>query len=150
MLTNLFLNLSDISWTRKIKHPSDLLAKGQEVEVTVLNVLADDRKINLGMKQLVEDPWMDIDNLFKVNSNINGTVLLVLEKGIIFLLDNNFEGILPISKVNDKTQFSVKDSLLKVTDSTQTSQRLRSNIGARGETKGLRVIDETVGLSLSS
>ena len=110
------------------------MAKGQEVEVTVLNVLADDRKINLGMKQLVEDPWMDIDNLFKVNSNINGTVLLVLEKGIIFLLDNNFEGILPISKVNDKTQFSVKDSHeLEIVEINKDNRRIVLNLSKNNE-----------------
>ena len=112
-----------------------MLAKGQEVEVTILNVLAEDRKINLGMKQLVEDPWMDVDNLFKVNSNINGTVLLVLEKGIIFLLDNDFEGILPISKVNDKTQFSVKDSHeLEIVEINKDNRRIVLNLSENNET----------------
>ena len=58
--------------------------------------------ISLGLKQTTDDPWEEIDKVFKIGSDIKGNVLYILDKGIIFLLDNDFEGILPISKINDK------------------------------------------------
>ena len=60
------------------------------------------KKISLGLKQTIDDPWNNIDDIFQVDLKLKGKVLYILDKGIIFLLDNDFEGILPISKIDDK------------------------------------------------
>ena len=98
-----FLQINDISWTRKIKHPSDILSQGEEIDAIILSVSAEDKRINLGLKQLQEDPWAKIDDYFESDQLIKGKLLLNLEKGLIFLLENDFEGILPISKVKAGT-----------------------------------------------
>ena len=97
-----FLSVNDISWTRKIKNPSDIIKKDQKLELLVLDVSSKDKKILLGLKQRDEDPWKDIDSYFKVDDQIKGKVLYILDKGVIFLLDNDFEAILPISKIDQE------------------------------------------------
>ena len=69
-------------------------------ELLVLDVSSKDKKILLGLKQKDEDPWKNIDDYFKVGSQTKGKVLYILDKGVIFLLDNDFEAILPISKID--------------------------------------------------
>ena len=96
-----FLSINDISWTRKVKNASDILKKDQQLKSIILEVSSKDKRISLGLKQTENDPWENIDEIFQVDMKINGKVLYVLDKGIIFLLDNDFEGILPISKIND-------------------------------------------------
>ncbi len=101
-----FLNVSDISWTRKVKNASDILKNDQKIDVVVLDVSSQDKRISLGLKQNEEDPWEKIDEIFQVDMKISGKVLFVLDKGIIFLLENGFEAILPISKVEEKDKDS--------------------------------------------
>ena len=97
-----FLSINDVSWTRKIKNTSDILKKDQGLKVIILEVSSKDRRISLGLKQTMDNPWENIDDIFQIDLNIKGKVLHILDKGIIFLLDNDFEGILPISKIDDK------------------------------------------------
>ena len=96
-----FLSINDVSWTRKIKNTGDVLKKDQDIRVIILAVSSKDKRISLGLKQTMDDPWNNIEDIMKVDLNLKGRVLYVLDKGIIFLLDNDFEGILPISKIND-------------------------------------------------
>ena len=97
-----FLHVNDISWTRKIRKASDIINKDDDLELMILDVSSKDKKISLGLKQLEEDPWNSMDEKVNIGDSITGTVLHILEKGIIFLLDNGFEGILPLSKINNK------------------------------------------------
>ena len=97
-----FLSINDVSWTRKLKNVADVLKKDQSIKVIILEVSSKDKRISLGLKQTMEDPWNSIDDTFQVGIKLKGKVLHLLDKGIIFLLDNDFEGILPISKINEK------------------------------------------------
>ena len=97
-----FLSINDVSWTRKLKNVADVLKKDQSIKVIILEVSSKDKRISLGLKQTMEDPWDSIDDTFQVGIKLKGKVLHLLDKGIIFLLDNDFEGILPISKINEK------------------------------------------------
>ena len=122
-----FLNVSDISWTRKVKNASDILKNDQKIDVVVLDVSSKDKRISLGLKQNEEDPWEKIDDIFQVDMKIRGKVLFVLDKGIIFLLENGFEAILPISKVeeNDKDLFSInKDFDLLVNQINKENRKI--------------------------
>ena len=120
-----FLQINDISWTRKIKHPGDILKKGDDIETQVLNLSIEDKKINLGLKQLTEDPWKNIENLFQVEQKIKGNLLLNLEKGVIFLLDHDFEGILPVSKIKSKNKMIVGNKYdLKIIEINEENRRI--------------------------
>ena len=95
-----FVSNEDISWTRKIKTANTIYKQNDEVNVKVLDVIASDRKLSLGIKQNIDDPWLNIDDYFKEKTSIEGTVLFNMDKGVVVLLDNDFEGIIPASKID--------------------------------------------------
>ena len=71
------VHVSDMSWTRKINHPSEMVKKGDEVDAIVVEVDAENQRISLGMKQLTQDPWEDIDRLYRLGDVIKGKVARV-------------------------------------------------------------------------
>jgi small subunit ribosomal protein S1 len=96
------LHVSDMSWTRKISHPSEVVEKGQEVECKVLSVDQDRRRIALGLKQLDEDPWAtDIPNRYQSGQVVNGTVTKITNFGVFVGLEDGLEGLLHISELAD-------------------------------------------------
>ena len=120
-----FLHINDISWTRKIKHCSDMLKKNQEIDLVVLSVSGKDKKIDLGLKQLKDDPWKSINEYYNQDDDIKAKALHILEKGIIFLTDDDFECMLPISKVKDKSLFEInKEYDLKISEINLDNRRI--------------------------
>tara|TARA_B100001996_G_scaffold252837_1_gene196263 strand:+ start:642 stop:2420 length:1779 start_codon:yes stop_codon:yes gene_type:complete len=95
-----FVSNEDVSWTRKIKNASTIYKQNDEVKVKVLDVIASDRKLSLGIKQIIDDPWLNIGDYFKEKTSVEGTVLFNMDKGVVVLLDNDFEGIIPASKID--------------------------------------------------
>ena len=107
-----FISNEDISWTRKIKSATSIFKQNDEVKVKVLDVIASERKLSIGIKQLIDDPWMNINNFFKEKTSVQGTVLFSMDKGVVVLLDNEFEGIIPASKINGSvTDYQINDIL---------------------------------------
>ena len=107
-----FISNEDISWTRKIKSATSIFKQNDEVKVKVLDVIASERKLSIGIKQLIDDPWMNINNFFKEKTSVQGTVLFNMDKGVVVLLDNEFEGIIPASKINGSvTDYQMNDIL---------------------------------------
>ena len=98
------LHVSDMSWTKTIRHPKDFIAVGDEVEVKILEVSSEDKKISLGMKQLEDNPWDTLSNEFESGKKIKGTAIKVIDKGVIFELEHNVEGFL---KTSDKEIFKI-------------------------------------------
>jgi len=96
------VHISDISWTRRIKHPSEVLRKGQRVQVMVLNIDVPNRRISLGMKQLTEDPWSKVEDIFKLGEDLEGEVVKITSFGLIIKLKDDIEGLLHISEICDK------------------------------------------------
>lgn len=96
------IHISDMSWTQKIRHPKELLSKGDEVDVKVLDVSKDERKISLGLKQVEEDPWPKIKDTYKIGATTTGEVERLLNKGIIVQLGLGVEGIVPLSHIPKK------------------------------------------------
>ncbi len=96
------VHISDISWTRRIKHPSEVLRKGQKVQVMVLNIDVPNRRISLGMKQLTEDPWSKVEDIFKLGEDLEGEVVKITSFGLIIKLKDDIEGLLHISEICDK------------------------------------------------
>ena len=96
------LHVSDISWTRKISHPNEMLEKGQEVECRVLSVDQSRRRIALGLKQMNEDPWArDIPGKYEPGQIVTGTVTKITNFGVFVGLENGLEGLLHISELAD-------------------------------------------------
>jgi small subunit ribosomal protein S1 len=96
------LHVSDMSWTRKISHPSEMLEKGQEVECKILSVDQQRRRIALGIKQLQEDPWSkDIPSRYQPGQLVEGTVTKITNFGVFVGLEDGLEGLLHISELAD-------------------------------------------------
>ncbi|MEK6775576.1 MAG: 30S ribosomal protein S1 [bacterium] len=94
------VHISDISWTRRIKHPSEILKKGETVEAIVLHVDKEKERLSLGIKQLVPDPWTDIAEKFRTDSVITGRVIKITDFGVFVELENGIEGLIHISEVD--------------------------------------------------
>lgn len=93
------LHNSDISWTRKINHPSEILKKGQKIDAVVLSVDAENRKLSLGMKQLVADPWPEFVAKFQPGTSVEGAVTKITNFGLFVELSPDLEGLAHISEL---------------------------------------------------
>jgi small subunit ribosomal protein S1 len=89
------VHVSDMSWTRRVEHPSEVLQKGEEVQVMVLDVDAENKRISLGLKQLQDDPWPAISERFAPGVETEGKVTRVQDKGIVVDLGDDIEGFVP-------------------------------------------------------
>ena len=91
------VHVSDLSWTRRVEHPSEVIQKGDEVKVLVLDVDAEAKRISLGIKQLTDDPWPQIVERFSAGVEPAGSVARVQEKGVVVDLGDDIEGFVPTS-----------------------------------------------------
>jgi small subunit ribosomal protein S1 len=109
------IHVSDISWTRKINHPSEVLKKGDEVEAQVLEIDKANQRIAVGMKQLTEDPWSNIDKFYKVGDVVTGQVTKLASFGAFVGLAHDIDGLVHISQVSEERVDKIK-SVLKAGD----------------------------------
>src|SRR5256884_4376665 len=93
------IHISDMSWTKRVQHPSEVVKKGDEVEVLILNVDAENKRISLGLKQAQEDPWLRIGETYPVGTDLRGRVLRLMDKGVVVDLGNDIEGFVPMSQL---------------------------------------------------
>ncbi len=129
------LHVSDMSWTRKISHPSELVEKGQEIECKVLSVDQERRRIALGLKQMDEDPWAtDIPNRYQQGQLVTGAVTKITNFGVFVGLEDGLEGLLHISELADHKVENPQDVV---------------NVGDELEVKILRVDSEERKIGLS-
>lgn len=99
------VHISDISWTKRIRHPSELYKKGQEVEAVVLNIDKETERFSLGIKQLTSDPWSTIRERMRPGDTVTGKVVNVTEFGIFLELEEGIEGLIHISELpQEKTK----------------------------------------------
>ena len=111
------IHVSDLSWTKVVRHPKETVQKDENVEVRILEISREKRRIALGLKQVTDDPWPELIKKFETGKEITGEIIRILEKGIILQLEDDVEGIVPFgsgSKKNRKevlTKFSAGDSL---------------------------------------
>ena len=96
------VHVSDLSWTKVIKHPKEVVEKGQEIEVRILEVSRENRRISLGYRQVSDDPWPEIMNFYEAGKEVSGEIIRVLDKGIIIQLEKEVEGIIPFGKMSKK------------------------------------------------
>ena len=121
------IHISDLSWSKKIKHPSEVTKVGEKIEVVVLEVDPTTRKISLGHKQLEENPWDVFETVFTVDSIHEGTIVNMVEKGAIVALAYGVEGFVPMRhlKKQDGTNGKVEDKLnFKVLEFSKDSKKI--------------------------
>jgi small subunit ribosomal protein S1 len=105
------VHVSDMSWTRKINHPSEMVKKGDDVDAIVLEVDIDNQRISLGMKQLTDDPWEEIDRLYRMGDVVSGKVARVAGYGAFIELEHDIDGLVHISQISEERIEKVKDHL---------------------------------------
>jgi small subunit ribosomal protein S1 len=93
------IHISDMSWTKRIQHPSELMKKGDKIEVKILRIDHENRRISLGYKQLKDDPWPEISRKYSVGSECLGTITRVLDRGVTVELDDEVEGFAPTAQL---------------------------------------------------
>jgi small subunit ribosomal protein S1 len=94
------VHISDISWTKRIKHPSELFKKGDVVQAIVLDIEKDNERFSLGIKQLLEDPWKSVAARYRVGAEITGTITNVTDFGIFVELEEGIEGLVHVSEIS--------------------------------------------------
>jgi len=112
------VHVSDMSWTRKINHPSEMVKKGDEVDAIVLDVDPQNQRISLGMKQVSDDPWLDIEKYFKMGDVVNGRITKITSYGFFVQLSHDIDGLVHISQISEERVEKIKDQY-KVSDEVQ-------------------------------
>jgi len=93
------VHISDMSWTRRVQHPSEVVRKGEEIEVVILNIDPEKKRISLGLKQTEEDPWYELAQEYEPGKEVEGSVVRILDKGMVVDLGDDVEGFVPLSQV---------------------------------------------------
>jgi small subunit ribosomal protein S1 len=94
------IHISDMSWTKRVQHPSEVVKKGDTVEVVILNIDSENKRISLGLKQAEEDPWLRIGETYPVGTDLGGKVVRLMDKGVVVDVGNDIEGFVPVSQLN--------------------------------------------------
>jgi small subunit ribosomal protein S1 len=121
------IHISDLSWTKKVKHPNEFTSVGADIEVVVLEINKDNRRLSLGHKQLEENPWNGFESQFGVDSIHEGTVAEVTEKGAIVTLGENIEGFCParhLVKEDGTTLKAGETAEFKVLEFSKATKRI--------------------------
>lgn len=125
------VHISDLSWTKKIRHPGEVVKKGDQLDVIVLSVDIDQRRISLGHKQVQENPWEVFESQYKVGTDVEGNIVRIIEKGVIVEMPLGVDGFVPLSQLshtpvkNISDSFKVGDKLsLKVIEFDKESKKI--------------------------
>jgi len=129
------VHISDISWTKRIKHPSEIYKKGQEVQAVVLNIDKENERFSLGIKQLSIDPWDIVAEKYKAGTRITGTVTNVTDFGVFVELEEGIEGLIHVSELskekggNPLSRFKIDDVIqAKVINVSRTDKKIGLSI----------------------
>ena len=129
------IHVSDMSWTRKVNHPSEVLQKGMEVEAVILEVDAENQRISLSMKKLMDDPWQNIQNKYQIGDTVEGKVTKLASFGAFVELEGGIDGLIHISELSDERVNRVKDVV-------QVGDIVKARV------KNISVEDRRIGLSM--
>jgi small subunit ribosomal protein S1 len=92
------IHISDMSWTKRVQHPSEIVKKSDTVDVVILNIDADNKRISLGLKQAKDDPWLKIGEDYPVGTDLEGRIVRVLDNTVVVDVGNDIEGLIPASQ----------------------------------------------------
>jgi small subunit ribosomal protein S1 len=132
------VHVSDISWTRKVRHPQDVFRKGDKVRAIVLAIDTETERFSLGIKQLVEDPWPRIREEYQIGKKMNGTILGVTDRGLEIEVEPGVEGIVPKSALTEEAGAQIKHSF----DRGQTIAVILHSIDERERRIAFGLVDD--------
>ena len=146
------VHISDLSWTKKIRHPGEVVKKGDKIEVVILNIDVDQRRISLGHKQIQGNPWDAFEEAYKVGTEVEGSkVVRIIEKGVIVELPMGVDGFVPLSQIsqtpvkNINESFKVGDTLpLKVIEFDKESKKIVLSVLEYLRGKEQQLVDDYV------
>jgi small subunit ribosomal protein S1 len=125
------VHISDLSWTKKVRHPGEIVKKGDELEVLILGVDVAQRRISLGHKQIEDNPWDKFGEQYRVGTEVEGKIVRIIEKGVIVELPLGVDGFVPVSQLsttqvkNISDKFKVGDPLpLKVVEFDKDTKKI--------------------------
>ncbi len=143
------VHISDMSWAKRIRHPSEMVKKGDEVEVVVLEIDSEKRRISLGMKQIKENPWTELAREYNIGTETTGTITRLLDRGAVVELKQDVEGFVPLSHLGidglkkPTEYFNVEMTIpLKVIKMDPQNKRIVLSINAYLEGKDQQTVDE--------
>ncbi len=105
------VHISDMSWTKRVEHPSDVVKKGDTVDVVILNIDGESKRISLGLKQAQEDPWLKIGEEYPVGRELTGSVVRYQDDGIVVDIGNDIEGFVPPTQLPLSPEQSLEDAV---------------------------------------
>jgi small subunit ribosomal protein S1 len=145
------VHISDLSWTKKIRHPGEVVKKGDQLEVIVLSVDIDQRRISLGHKQVHDNPWEVFESQYKVGTDVAGKIVRIIEKGVIVEMPLGVDGFVPLSQLshtpvkNISESFKVGDDIpLKVIEFDKDSKKIVLSALEYLRGKEQKLVDEYV------
>ncbi|HAL55988.1 MAG TPA: 30S ribosomal protein S1 [Bacteroidetes bacterium] len=104
------VHISDLSWTKKIRHPGEVVKKSDKIDVVILGIDVDQRRISLGHKQIQDNPWDAFEKTYKVGTGVEGKIVRIIEKGVIVELPLGVDGFVPLSQLSQTPVKNIADS----------------------------------------
>ena len=108
------IHISEMSWGKKIHHPSDVLKQGDTVDAVILGIKPEERRISLGLKQTLSDPWSDVTSKFRVGSQIEGPVTKIMAFGAFVQIADGVEGLVHVSEISAEKRINHPQDVLRV------------------------------------
>jgi small subunit ribosomal protein S1 len=143
------VHISDLSWTKKVRHPGEIVKKADEIEVVILGVDVDQRRISLGHKQIEDNPWDKFGENYRVGTEVEGKIVRIIEKGVIVELPMGVDGFVPVSQLaltqvkNIAEKFKVNDVLpLKVVEFDKDAKKIVLSAVEYFKGKESKVVDD--------
>ena len=142
------VHISDLSWTKKIRHPGEIVKKGEKIDVVILDIDTDQRRISLGHKQVIENPWDTFQNVYGVGIESEGKIVRLIEKGVIVELPDGVDGFVPSSQLAQKQVKNVAESFkegdrlpLKVLEFDKDSKKIVLSVVEYFKSRDPEVVD---------
>ena len=123
------IHISEMSWGKKVRHPSDILKPGQSVEAVILSVKPEERRISLGLKQSLADPWLEVSRKFPVGSQIEGPVTKLMNFGAFVQIEEGIEGLVHVSEISAEKRINHPQDVLRA------GQRVKAQVLAIDQEK---------------
>jgi len=145
------VHISDLSWTKKIRHPGEVVKKSDKIEVVILGIDVEQRRISLGHKQIQDNPWEVFETTYKVGTSVDGKIVRLIEKGVIVELPLGVDGFVPLSQLsqtpvkNISESFHVGDTLpLHVIEFDKDNKKIVLSVLEFLRGKEQKIVDEYV------
>ncbi len=142
------VHISDMSWTKRVRHPKELLKRGDEITVQILDIDANKRRISLGIKQMQENPWPNLAEEYPIGRELEGAISRMLDHGVIVSMGEDLEGFVPLGHIGipklDKPQYYLKegeDVVVKVIKMDTENRRIVLSIAERLKDDGDDVLE---------